>query len=336
MIRLAIRRLLMAPPVIFSIVTLVFFMTQLIPGDQARIAAGRDATLEQVEAMRIKLGLDDPLYIQFAQYLDRLRQGDLGISVFTYRPVLTDLADVLPSSIELVVLAMAINLVISLPAAMLTAAYRGRRIDRTVRILVLFGGTVPVFWLGLTLQNVFGARIQILPIAGQHKSGDMVPRRTGATTLDSLLTGDFSIFLDSLTYVILPALTLSCAFIAVLTRTLRSSMIGVLDSDFVMVARAKGASNLRVLVRHALPNAAIPTLTIVGMQVGWMLGSTILVESIFGRQGIGSYAMTAVLQKDIFAVIAAVLILGIAFTLLNLIVDLLVPIIDPRLRRAHV
>lgn len=332
MVKFVLQRLAMVPIVLWAVATLVFFMIKLIPGDPARVAAGRNATIEQVEAMREKLGLTKPLFEQYFSFLSQTVQGDLGTSIFTFRPVLVDLMQVLPSSFELVFAAMLINLLIAIPLGIVTALFRGSMTDFGLRLLTLIGATVPVFWLGLVLQYLLGAKLKIVPISGQKPSGAQIERVTGMTTLDSFISGDFILFIQTLQYIALPAFVLSLAFIAVSARTLRSGMINVLDSDYVQLARAKGVSKIRMVFKHALRNAFLPTFTILGMQVGWMLGSTVLVESIFGRQGIGSYATTAVLQKDIFAVISVVLVMGIVVTVLNLLVDIGHKLIDPRLR----
>lgn len=334
MVKFVLQRLAMVPIVLWAVATLVFFMIKLIPGDPARVAAGRNATIEQVEAMREKLGLTKPLFEQYFSFLSQTVQGDLGTSIFTFRPVLMDLAQVLPSSIELVIAAMIINIALAMPLGVVTALLRGSKTDLFLRLGTLIGATVPVFWLGLVLQYFLGAKLKIVPISGQKPSGSQIERITGMTTVDAFLSGDFLLFTQTLRYIALPAFVLSIAFIAVSARTLRSSMINVLDSDYVQLARAKGVSRTRMLTKHALRNAILPTFTILGMQVGWMLGSTVLVEAIFGRQGIGSYATTAVLQKDIFAVISVVLVLGVVVTTLNLLVDIGQKLIDPRLRIA--
>jgi ABC-type dipeptide/oligopeptide/nickel transport system permease component len=332
MAKFVLQRLAMVPAVLWAVATLVFFMIKLIPGDPARVAAGRNATIEQVEAMQEKLGLTKPLFEQYFSFLSQTVQGDLGTSIFTFRPVLVDLMQVLPSSIELVFAAMLINLLIAIPLGIVTALVRGSVTDVVLRLLTLIGATVPVFWLGLVLQYLLGAKLKIFPISGQKPSGTQIERVTGMTTIDAFISGDFILFTQTLRYIALPAFVLSLAFIAVSARTLRSGMINVLDSDYVQLSRAKGVSKIRMVSKHALRNAILPTFTILGMQVGWMLGSTVLVESIFGRQGIGSYATTAVLQKDIFAVISVVLVMGVVVTLLNLLVDIGHKIIDPRLR----
>lgn len=333
--RYVARRLGLVVVVLWGLATLVFGMTKLIPGDPARTAAGRNASAEAIAAARARLGLDEPLVVQYGRFLGRLARGDLGISVFTVRPISSDLLDVLPSSVELVLAAMLLNLVVAVPLGVLSAVYRGRVADLVVRVVAVLGAAVPVFWLGLMLQYLLAARAELFPISGQLSFGYDVPRTTGVTTLDALLAGDVESFADALDHLWLPAITLAAPFVAVVTRTLRSSMIGVLDSDFVVVARAKGASEARVVLRHGLRNALVPVTTVVGMQLGWMLGSTVLVESIFGRQGIGAYATTAVLQSDTFAVIGVVLVVGVIFTLANLAVDVAQLSLDPRLRAAR-
>lgn len=332
MLRFVLRRLGLTLLTLLGIATLVFVMIQLIPGDPARTAAGRTASAEQVEAVRERLGLDESLPVQYGRYLGRLVQGDLGTSVFTFRPVTTDLAEVLPSSLELVLAAMLLNLLVAVPIGVVAAVHRGRAADLAARLVVLLGAGVPIFWLGLLLQYLFGGRLAWLPLAGQTSFGIEVPRVTGMITVDALLAGDPVAYADAVSHLFLPAVTLAAPFVAVVARTLRSTLVGVLDTDFVVVARAKGASSWRVVVRHGLRNALIPASTIIGLQLGWMLGSTVLVEAIFGRVGIGAYATTAVLQSDTFAVIAVVLVIGAMFTLANLAVDTLQLLLDPRLR----
>ncbi len=334
MVRFVARRLALTVVVLWGLATLVFLLVQLIPGDAARTAAGRNATAEQVEVVRVRLGFDQPLIVQYWRFLGRVVHGDLGTSVFTAQPILSDLGEVAPSSLELVLAAMLINLVIAVPLGVLAAAHRGRLGDLVARIIAILGNAVPVFWLGLVLQYLIGAKWGLLPISGQLSREYRVPTVTGARTLDTVLAGDFSAFGDAVAHLILPAFVLAAPFIAVVARTLRSTMIGVLDTDAITVVQAKGASPWRVIVRHGLRNALIPTTTIVGLQLGWMLGSTVLVEGIFGRQGIGSYATTAVMQTDTFAVIGVVLVVGVVFCLTSLAVDLLQLWLNPRLRTA--
>ncbi len=332
MLRFVVRRTGLTLVVLWGLATLVFLLIQLLPGDAARTAAGRNASVEQVALVRDRLGLDEPLGVQYLLYLGRLVRGDLGTSVFTAQPIRSDLADVAPSSLELVGAAMFVNLVVAVPLGVLAAVHRGRLGDLVARMVAILGNAVPVFWLALVLQYLIGAKWGLLPISGQLDREYRVPTVTGARTVDALIAGDLAAFGNAVEHLVLPAVVLAAPFIAVITRTLRSTMIGVLETEAIAVVRAKGASPFRVVVRHGLRNALIPTSTIVGLQLGWMLGSTVLIESIFGRQGIGSYATTAVIQTDTFAVIGVVLVVGAVFCLASLAVDLLQLWLNPRLR----
>jgi peptide/nickel transport system permease protein len=330
--RFILRRLGLMIIVFAGLVIVAFLLTHVLPGDPAQAAAGRNATAAEVAAVRARLGLNDPLIVQFGRYVRGLLHGDLGTSVFTHRPVLSDIGQVLPSSIELVLAAMLINVVVAVPLGVLSAYRHGRRADIAARLVVVLGAAVPVFWLALILQLVFADQLKILPLSGQLGFGFSVPHRTGIVTLDALLAGDPGAFLDALSHLILPAVTLAAAFIAVITRTVRSSMLGVLEADFITLARATGASEWRVVIRHGLRNALLPTTTILGMQLGWMLGATVLVESTFSRTGIGAYMVTAVLQNDLYAVIGSILVIGVVFMVANFLVDVLQLRLNPRLR----
>ena len=334
MIRYLAQRLGLALVVLAGLLVMAFVMVQILPGDPARAAAGRNATGEQVEAARVALGLDQPVIVQFFQYIARIFQGDLGTSVFTHRPVVEDIATVLPSSLELVIAAMIINVLIAVPLGVFAAYRRGRAADVAARLIAILGAALPVFWLGLLLQLLFAVNLKILPLYGQLDFGMTVPRVTGATTLDAILSGNSAAVGSALLHLVLPALTLSASFIAVIARTVRSSMITALDSDYVTLARATGASEFRVVVRHGLRNALIPMSTILGMQVGWMLGATVLVESTFNRTGIGAYMVSGVLQTDLYPVIGSIIVIGIVFIVINFIVDLVQLWINPRLRDA--
>jgi peptide/nickel transport system permease protein len=330
--RFILRRLGLMIIVFAGLVIVAFLLTHVLPGDPAQAAAGRNASAAQVAAVRARLGLNDPLTAQFGRYVRGLLHGDLGTSVFTHRPVLADIEQVLPSSIELVLAAMLINVVVAVPLGVLSAYRHGRLTDIAARLVVVLGAAVPVFWLALILQLIFADQLKILPLSGQLGFGFSVPHRTGIVTLDALLAGDPAAFLDALSHLILPAVTLSAAFIAVITRTVRSSMLGVLEADYITLARATGASEWRVVIRHGLRNALLPTTTILGMQLGWMLGATVLVESTFSRTGIGAYMITGVLQDDLYAVTGSVLVIGVVFIVANFLVDLLQLWLNPRLR----
>ncbi|MBD0736730.1 ABC transporter permease [Streptomyces sp. CBMA29] len=333
MARFTLQRLGLIVIVLVGLVVVAFLMTHTLPGDPARAAAGRNATAEQVLAVRHRLGLDQPLTVQFWNYVKQLAHGDLGTSVFTHRPVLSDIGTVLPSSIELVLAAMVVNVAVALPLGVLAAYRSGRFTDLAARLVALFGGAVPAFWLGLVLQLVVADRLKLLPLSGQLGFGISVPRRTGMTSLDALLAGDLPAFGDALQHLVLPALTLAAGFVAVIMRTVRSSMLTALRADYITLARSTGASEWRVVIRHGLRNALLPTSTVLGMQLGWMLGGTVLVESTFNRTGIGAYMVTAVLQNDLYAVIGAVLVIGVVFVVANFLVDFAQLWLNPRLRQ---
>jgi ABC-type dipeptide/oligopeptide/nickel transport system permease component len=330
--RFIVRRVGLMVIVFAGLVVVAFLLTHVLPGDPAQAAAGRNATAAQIAVVRVRLGLNDPLIVQFGRYVRGLLHGDLGTSVFTHDPVMSDIGQVLPSSIELVVAAMVINIVVAVPLGVLSAYRQGRLPDIAARLIVVLGAAVPVFWLALILQLVFADQLKILPLSGQLGFGYSVPHRTGIDTLDALLAGDMSAFFDAVDHLILPAVTLAAAFIAVITRTVRSSMLGVLEADYITLARATGASEWRVVIQHGLRNALLPTTTILGMQLGWMLGATVLVESTFNRTGIGAYMVTAVLQDDLYAVIGSILVIGVVFIVANFLVDLLQLWLNPRLR----
>ncbi|MCU1658023.1 MAG: transporter permease [Pseudonocardiales bacterium] len=332
MVRFITRRLGQLVIVFAGLVVVAFLMSVILPGDPGRAAAGRNATVAQVAEARHRLGLDRPLLMQFGHYAARILHGDLGTSVFTHQSVLSDIRQVLPSSVELVVAGMIINLVIAVPLGVLAAYRRGRPADVVARLFVLVGAAMPAFWLGLMLQLIFADQLKILPLSGQLSFGVDVRRITGATTLDALLEGNFPAFGDALKHLILPAIALSASFIAVVARTVRSSMITALDSDYIVLARATGAKEWRVVVRHGLRNALVPASTILGMQLGWMLGATVLVESTFNRTGLGAYMVTGVLQNDLYAVIGSILTIGVVFLLANFAVDLIQLWLNPRLR----
>ena len=319
-----------------GLMTLIFLMIKLIPGDEALVIAGPDASPEQIAAVRQRYGLDASLFVQYLRFLGRLAQGDLGLSTSTYQPVLAELRQVLPSTVELVCVTMAFSLLAAIPAATVAAARRGGVFDGSSRLVAVVAGGLPSFWLALNMgQFLFASQWRILPISGHLGFGMMVPEWTGMISVDALLAGDFEAFRDALWHIVLPAVALAAIFSAQVYRTLRASLIAILEADFIAPVRAKGASFWRIMLRHALPNAIGPTLNLAGMQLGAMIGSAVLVESIFGRQGVGSYLTNGVAQKDTFAVVGAVFFVGAIVCIVNFIVDILQILLDPRLRHAQ-
>ena len=320
---------------LFVLVLITFILGQVVPGDPALIAAGPNAGAEKIAALRVEMGLDKSIATQFMIYCGNVLQGDFGISWFTRQPILDDLFRELPPSLELVAMAMAINLMISLPGGLITARFHGTRLDETVRLLTIAGAGLPIFWLAILLQQWLAADLGLFPLAGQVGFDFReFEGATGFILLDSLLAGRPDILASALAHLFLPALSLSLLFTAVSLRITRTAMISEFRKDYVTLARAKGAGEARVMVRHVFPNGATPSLTVIGMQIGWMLGATVLVEEIFGRPGIGRYAVKAVTQSDIHAVVAVVFVIGVVFLLANLLVDILLYLMNPQRRGA--
>lgn len=316
---------------LFVLVLISFLLSHVVPGDPAYVAAGPNAGAEKIAEIRAEMGLDKPLTTQFLIYFVDLLHGDLGTSWFTHQPILQDIRRELPPSLELVFVAMVINLLISLPVGLLTARFNGSRFDDLVRLVSIAGAGLPIFWTAILLQQKVAADWKWFPVAGRLSfENRRFEGQTGFTLLDSLLQGRFDVFADALAHLILPAFALALLFTAVGVRITRTSMISEFKKDYVTLARAKGAGETRVMFRHVFPNGATPALTVFGMQFGWMLGSTVLVEEIFGRPGIGRYAVKAVTQSDIHAVVAVVFVVGLFFLVANLIVDLLLYAINPR------
>jgi dipeptide transport system permease protein len=330
------RRLGLTLLTLWGLASLVFLMIKLMPGDEAQMAAGADASAAQIEAVRERLGLDAPVIMQYFSFLGRLLRGDLGTSIVTLQPVLSDLEKVLPSTLELVVIAMLLNLAVAIPVGIIAAYRQGGMFDNVSRITAVMLGGMPAFWLALVLQYVLGSVWRVVPISGQQGYGMASPVVTGAPTLDALLAGNIAGFFDTLHHIILPAAVLAALFAAQIFRTLRASLLGVLRSDFIMAVRAKGATARHMLVRHALPNSLNPVLTLSGTQAGAMIGSAVLVETVFARQGIGAYMFNAVAQKDTPSPCSgSVMFIGTAVCLVNLIVDILQLLVDPRIRAAQ-
>jgi len=331
----AIQRIAFSVLSLFILLLITFLLSHVVAGDPALVAAGPNAGAAKIEALRQEMGLDRPIFVQFGIYVVDILSGDLGTSWFTRQPILDDLVRELPPSLELVLVAMAINLMISLPLGLLTARYAQTKFDDAVRLVVMAGAGLPVFWIAILLQQTVAGSLGLLPIAGRISFANReFEGGTGFYLIDSLLTGNLPVFVDTLSHLVLPAFALSLLFTAVGVRITRTSMINEFRKDYVTLARAKGASELRIMFRHVFANGATPALTVFGMQFGWMLGATVLVEEIFGRPGVGRYAIKAVTQSDIHAVVAVVLVVGVVFLIANLLVDILVYAISPRKQRA--
>lgn len=336
MLRLLLRRVGLAVLSLWGVATIVFLMTKLIPGDVARAAAGRYATTEQIEAVRQSLGLDQPVPVQYFQFLARALQGDLGSSAYSFQPITDMLAQVLPMTVQLVALGMLVTIIVAIPLGVIAAVNEGRAGDVASRAILVFAGGVPVFWFAIMARWIFGALLGWAPISGSNSIGMAPPRVTGFTLIDSLVFGTPMQFFDSLSHLALPAIALSLPFVANLARNVRSNMLTALRSDYVGFAAAKGVSFPRIVIKHALRASIGAILTLIGMQIGWMISSAVLVETVFSLQGVGTMMYNAIVNQDTFAVLGAVLVIGTVFIITAFLVDFAQMLLDPRIRRAQV
>jgi ABC-type dipeptide/oligopeptide/nickel transport system permease component len=332
MARYTSRRLLASAVAVVILVVVVFLMTKAIPGDEARVAAGPSATPAQVASIRHSLGLDESLPGQLFSYINRVIHGNLGTSIITHAPVRRAIGLALPVTFELVVLAMILMLVLVVPAAIIATLRPERTVDNAIRVAVLLFAALPTYWIALELQELLTEKLRVFPSTGSISNGYNVGRHSGSVLLDSLLDGNGPAFSNALQHYLLPAFVLMIPFTATLFRTLRAEMLSVLGREHILVARACGLPTHRLILRHALPNAAGPALTVLGVQVGDMIGASVLVEAVFGLNGMGGFLITSVDNKDTFAVLAGVLVIGVIVVAANLVVDLLQMVRDPRLR----
>jgi peptide/nickel transport system permease protein len=327
------RRLLAVIPVLFGVTLCVFFLSRAIPGDPASMIAGQRASAETIAHIRHVHGLDRPLHEQYIRYMGALLKGDLGMSIRNQRPVLDDLADFFPATLELTLAAMFLCLAAGVPLGVLAAVRRNRLADHLTRVFSVIGVSTPVFWLGLMLLLVFYRNLGILPGSGRIDIYfSPPPSLSGMYTLDALLTGDWAVLGNALSHLVLPAFCLSYVYLAIITRIVRSSMINCLEQDYVVTARANGLSEFRVVGRHALKNSLIPTITIAGLSVGELLGGAILTETIFGWPGMGKYVVDSVNSLDFPAIMGFTLVVSLAYVFINLCVDVLYALVNPQIR----
>jgi peptide/nickel transport system permease protein len=327
------RRLLGALPNLVGVVVISFILTRALPGDPAAYFAGGAATQEAVDQVRRQLGLDKSWLEQFFRYVAGLLHGDFGTSLTTGQPVLQELVARLPASIEMVLLALLVACAVALPLGVMAASRPGSWIDQLCRLLTTAGVSLPTFFTGLVLSYVFYFLLGWAPAPLGRLDPVFSPpaQVTGLYLIDALLAGDGALWWAAFKQLILPTLTMALFVLAPIARMTRASMLQVLSSDFVRTARASGLSPTTVRVRYALRNALLPVVTTLGMVFGFMLGSSVIVEKVFGWPGVGSYAIDALTASDYAPVQGFVLAMGVLFVLLNLLVDVLYTLIDPRI-----
>jgi len=334
MLGIVFKRLLLVIPNLIGVIIVTFLLTRALPGDPAAFFAGPAATKEAIEQVRKNLGLDKPLPIQFIDYVRELGKGNLGTSLTTGQPVLTELKNRLPASAELTLFGLLLSMAIAVPLGILAAVKQGSWIDHACRVVTTAGVSLPVFFTGLLLVYVCYFLLGWAPAPlGRLDVFFSAPRSiTGFYLIDSVVTANFETFRAALAQLLLPGLTLCIFSLAPIARMTRASMLAVLSSDFVRTARASGLSSRTVILVYAFRNAMLPVITTLGMVFSFLLGANVLVEKVFAWPGIGSYAVEALIASDFAPVQGFVLTMAILYVALNLIIDLLYGIIDPRVR----
>jgi peptide/nickel transport system permease protein len=327
------KRLFMMGVTIFGLSLIVFVISRVAPGDPAKLAAGPDATEEMVHVIRQEFGLDKPIPVQYILYMKGLLRGDFGKSIRTHRRVRDDIKNYLPATLELVLVSIGFSILVGILFGVLSSVYRDTWIDHGSRFFSVAGVAVPMFWLGIMLQILLAAKFHLLPLGGRLDTMVVPPTPiTHFFLIDSLLTADWKAFRNAGSHIILPAFVLSFPALASITRINRAEMIEVLHKDFILNEKAQGISNRLIIWKYTLKNALIPTLSMIGLRYGWMLGGTVLVETVFDWPGIGQYAVSAAVYSDFQAVMGVTIVLGLNFMIANLLVDLGYGMLDPRVR----
>jgi peptide/nickel transport system permease protein len=329
------KRLVFLVMMLFGLLIITFLISHVAPGDPASLAAGPDAPLAMVNRIRHEYGLDRPLPVQLGLYVAGIFDGNLGRSVRTDHSVLHDLIVYFPATFELVGFSMLIAIVFGIPLGVLSALKQNSWFDHIARIFSVSGMAVPMFWLGLIFQLAFALHFAWLPLGG--RLGMMTPPPPPITHLyliDSLLAGRWGVFVDALKHLILPAVALCFPALASIIRVNRAEMIEALGQDYIVNARAQGVGRFRTVAVYALKNAMLPTLAMIGLRYGWMLGGTVLVESVFDWPGIGLYATQSAIAQDFQPIMGVTLLIGLNFMIANLLVDVAYVWLDPRAKEA--
>ena len=326
-------RLLHLVPVLLGVSLMTFLMLAATPGDPVDIMLGdQQASEAQRLALRHDMGLDLPLPQRFGRFLKNAVTGDFGTSYFHRRPVAQVIAERLPATIELTLVALIVALAVAIPLGVLAAVEKDSWLDRAATVTSLFGVSLPGFWFGLLLILFFGVTLHLLPVSGRSDGAIGIPTVTGLLLIDTLLAGNPQAFRSTVAHLAMPALTLGLPMAAVLMRVTRASMLEVLRQDYVTFAEAKGLTPMRVLFRHALKNALIPTVTVAALEVGSLLGGSMIVETVFGWPGLGRVVVDSISTRDFPLIQAAILLYAVTYVLLNFVADLLYTVVNPRVR----
>ncbi len=330
--RYVLKRLVLILPVLLGVSVVVFLVVRLTPGDPAKVMAGEHASPEFIEAVRVKWGLDRPLYAQYFIWFRSVLQGDFGTSIATHTPVLEELLQRFPATLELSLFAMIFAVLVGMTAGIISAVRQHSIFDYLAMTGALIGVSMPIFWLGLMLMFFFGLYLDLLPISGRLDPEISLRTITGLYLIDALVTRNGRAFWNALSHLVLPGVALGTIPMALIARMTRSSMLEVIRQDFIRTERAKGLPERRVIYRHALRNALIPIITVIGMEFGLLLGGAILTETIFAWPGLGRYTVDAVYARDYPAIQGSVLFIAFIFVVVNLVTDILYAFINPRIR----
>ena len=331
MLAYIIRRIFILIPTLLGVSILVFVMLHLTPGDPAELLLGERATEETLVELREHLGLNEPLYVQYGMFLKRLMKGDLGETIWTRQQVWTEVKERFPATIELTVVALCIACFFGIIFGIISATKQYSIFDYVSMLGALAGVSMPIFWLGLIFMLIFSLNLGWLPISGRLSVDIDLEIITNFYILDAVLTRNWAALKDAVWHIIMPAVTLSTIPMAIVARMTRSAMLEVLRQDYIKTAKAKGLSNFTVIFKHALRNALIPVVTTIGLQFGVALGGAILTETIFAWPGVGKWMYDAVMQRDYMVIQGGTLIIAAVFVVINLCVDVLYAVINPRI-----
>ena len=333
MFRVALTRLSLIIPTFFGMTLLAFFLIRLVPGDPIETLAGeRGIDAARHAKLLTEYGLDQPVIVQYGIYIGKVLHGDLGKSIITQAPVLSEFTALFPATIELAVCAILFALIIGIPAGILAAVKRNSVLDHGVMGVSLAGYSMPIFWWGLLLILLFSVQLDLTPVSGRIAVEYFFDSVTGFLLIDSLLSGQKGAFLSTLSHLILPTIVLGTNPLAVIARMTRSAMLEVLGEDYIRTARAKGLNEKAVLLRHALRNASVPIVTTIGLGIALLIGGVVVTESVFAIPGIGRLTIEAVTQRDYPVIQGVILIASMVYVLVNLGIDLAYGLLDPRIR----
>lgn len=331
--KIIIKRFFLLILVLIGVTIITFALTHIVPGDPARMIVGQRASQETLERVREDLGLNKPLWIQYLIYMKGLLSGDLGTSIRTQQPVTSDIAVFFPATLELALVAFSIALIVGIPLGVLSSIKQNTMVDHLSRMFSIGGVSIPVFWSGIVGILIFYSKLGWVPASGRLSLNlQMDSSINGLYIFDSMIKGNWEILKDSIHHIILPAIVLSYAQLAIITRQVRSSMLEVLNKDYIRTARANGIEEWYLIIFYGLRNALIPTITVVGLSFGMLLGGAVVTETVFAWPGMGKYVVDSIAFLDFPAIMGFTIVIVLGYTIINLMVDLLYMALDPQIR----